>query len=1118
MERKTGALSAVLALIFFVSSASHGQNINTVAGGGPNNLPAASASIGVPWGVVQFKDNNGLHSYISDPFSNRVFVVDPSNNLSVLAGVIVAGYAFDGGPATGASLKGPEGIAVDSNGNVYIADTSNNVIRVVNTQSTTLTIAGLSIPVGAIATLAGNSNGQSCASFSTPPCGDGNSALSAFLTGPTGVFLDSSNNIYIADTGDNVIRVVNTQSTPITVAGVTIQSGNIGAIAGNYFACSSTPCGDGGAATSAQLNLPNSVALDINGNVYIADASDFTIRVVNTQASPITIQTVTIGVGKIETIAGNFTQCSVPPCGDTTPATTAQLNFPRSVFVDGSGNVFIADTTNTTGQVVREVSAGTINTFAGTYTQGFFGDGGSALTAELNTPSGVFVDGSANVFIADSANDVIREVTSGNINTIIGKIDVVNSVSIPQAAYSGDGSLATNASLQEPTGVAADAASNWYIADASNNRVRAVNNQTKTITIAGVSIPPGDIATIAGDGTICSANPCGDGGPPTQAQLSAPADVALDAAGNIYIVDTEDAAIRVINTQASAITIAGTTIQPGTLVTVAGNGFVGFVDNVAATSGELSFPTGMTLDSVGNIYIADGNPLGGPNNDVIRVVNTQSASIKIAGVTVPPGFIEAVAGIHGSPCGAPTSACGDGGPATQAQLNAPTGVAVDRSGNIYIADFNDNRIRKVNTSGTISKFAGSGSPCISSSCGDNGPATAALLFTPFDISVDYLGNVFIADSGDFVIRAVNGGSSSITLGGVTIPAGDIAPVVGIGRFGFFGDGGPALSAELAEPLGLGSDAAGDLLLTDGLTWRVRDVNALLATAPTASPAPGSLSFSAQTVNTVSDGKQVTLTNSGNVSALQVSNISTSGDFAETNTCVPSVPAGGDCKITVTFKPTTAGALSGTLAITDAVGTQNVQLSGTGTAVQPPDFTFNSTPASPSSVTAGASSTSTITVDPVSGFNGATALTCSVSPSPSLAPGCSLKPASVTPSGGPAQSTLTMTTTAATTASTVPDSERRSTRFYAVWLLLPAMLLSTAGLAAPTRKKLIAFCLLSFAVSGLLFLVACGGGSSSSSGGGGGGGSAGTPAGTYTVTVTAKSGSLSHETKVTLTVK
>jgi hypothetical protein len=215
MQRKTRVFPAVLfpavlALIFLVlTSAAYGQVISTVAGGGPNNLAATSASIGFPWGVVQFK---GI-TYISDPFSNRVFKVDASHNLTVLAGDIVANYFFDGSAANTASLNAPEGIAVDNNGNVYIADSRNNVIRVVNTGSSTLNINGVNISAGAIGTVAGNTNGQSCAA--PPACGDGASALSAFLTAPAGVFLDSLNNIYIADTGNNVVRVVNTQATPI---------------------------------------------------------------------------------------------------------------------------------------------------------------------------------------------------------------------------------------------------------------------------------------------------------------------------------------------------------------------------------------------------------------------------------------------------------------------------------------------------------------------------------------------------------------------------------------------------------------------------------------------------------------------------------------------------------------------------------------------------------------------------------------------------------------------------------------------------------------------------------------------------------------------------------------
>jgi hypothetical protein len=1097
MKRKTCLFPAVLSLLFLVSiGAAFGQNISTVAGGGPNSLPATSSSIGLPWGVVQFKDSGGdIHTYISDFFSNRVFHVDGSTNtLTVLAGNIVPGYFFDGGPATFSSLNGPQGIAVDSNGNVYIADTSNNVIRIVNTGATSFTIGGLSIPPGAIATVAGNSNGQSCTSASAPPCGDGGSAVSAFLTAPSGVFLDSTNNIYIADTGDQVVRVVNTQSTGITIAGVTIPAGDIATIAGNYTGCTisgSAPfCGDTGAATSAQLDLPGGVGLDTTGNIYIADTSDFAIRLVNSTT------------GIISTVAGSFTQCSLPPCGDGSAATSAQLNFPRAVFVDASADIFIADTQ---GQVIRSVVSGTINTVAGTYTQGFFGDGSAAVNAELDAPSGVFVDSAGDVFIADEQNSALREVgTNLKINTIVGiGLD---------AEFSGDSSKATLAALNEPAGVAADASSNWYIADTFNNRVRVVNNQSKTITVAGVSIPAGAIATIAGNGALCSTNPCGDGASPLLAQLSGPTDVALDAAGNIYIVDTEDSVIRVVNTQAAAITIAGTAIQPGTIKTVAGNinAPFGYADG-PATQGLLTFPVGLTLDHAGNIYIADGNPLGGPTNNVIRVVNAQSSSITVAGVSIKSGYIGTVAGMHGTSCAAPTDSCGDGGPALSAQFNGPTGVAVDRTGNIFVADFSDYRVRKISTTGTISRFAGTGGPCVSASCGDGGPATAALLFTPFDVATDYLGNVYIADSGDYVIRAVNAGTSSVTLGGVTIGAGDISTVVGSGRFGFVD--GPTLSSELAEPIGLGSDAAGDLLITDFLTWRVREVPALLATAPTATPAPGSMTFPTQALNTVSAGQDVTLTNSGNVSPLSIPKIAASGDFEETNTCTAPIPAGGDCKITVTFTPTASGTLKGTLAITDSVGTQNVSLSGTGSE-SAPDFTFSSTAASPASVSAGASATSTITLTPEDGFTGATTLTCTVSPAPSLAPGCSLNPASLTPAGGAAsKSTLTITTTAASAALKAPGSGR--TNFYAVWMLLPAMLLSTAGLAAPKRKQFIAFCLLALAVAGLLFMAACGGGSSST---GGGGSSAGTPAGTYTITVTAKSGSLTHQTQVTLTVQ
>jgi len=337
-------------------------------------------------------------------------------------------------------------------------------------------------------------------------------------------------------------------------------------------------------------------------------------------------------------------------------------------------------------------------------------------------------------------------------------------------------------------------------------------------------------------------------------------------------------------------------------------------------------------------------------------------------------------------------------------------------------------------------------------------------------------------------------------------------VVGIGRFGFFGDGGPALSAALAEPLGLGTDAAGDLLITDGLSWRVRDVNALLATAPGASASPSSLTFPSQVVNTTSAGKDVTLTNTGNVTALQITKVSTTGDFAQTNNCGSSLAAQGSCKITVTFTPTATGTRTGTLSIADSAGTQNVPLTGTATATA--DFSAAASAPNPGTVSPGGSSTSTITVTPESGFNQQVTLSCAVTPASAGAPGCSLKPTTVTPSGGAAQSTLTITTTAASASLKKPGREPGA--FYAMWLLFPAILFSTAGMTTPKRKRMIALFLLITALAGIMFLVGCGGGSSSTGGGGGGG--TGTPAGTYAITVTAKAGSITHTTQVSLTVQ
>ena len=252
----------------------------------------------------------------------------------------------------------PKGVFVDSQGNVFIADTENSVVREI--------VASTEI----IQTVAGT---PGSAGFS----GDGAAATSAQLRTPAAVLLDSAGNIYIADTANSAIRVVNTGAAAITIAGVTIQPATIATVAGNGTACTDTSsgCGDGGAATSAELNFPSGISLDAAGNIYIADSFSNAIREVNTTT------------GVIQTVAGTLGQRGYS--GDNGPATSALLDTPGALFVDSFSNIFIADTDNSVIREVVAVNSNTIQTIAGNGTTGYSGDGGSSSSAELNSPLGL---------------------------------------------------------------------------------------------------------------------------------------------------------------------------------------------------------------------------------------------------------------------------------------------------------------------------------------------------------------------------------------------------------------------------------------------------------------------------------------------------------------------------------------------------------------------------------------------------------------------------------------------------------------------------------------------------------------------------------------------------------
>ena len=296
-----------------------------------------------------------------------------------------------------------------------------------------------------MATIAGT--GSACSSGAWP-CGDGAAATSALLFQPFGVAVDSAGNVFIADTNDYAIRAINGGSQAITLAGVTIQPGDIATVAGNGTRCahSTDACGDGGPATSAQLNIPGGLFVDSSDNIYIADAGDNRIRVVNTGASSATIAGIAIAAGQIATVAGTGVGGYA---GDGGPATSAQLGDPNGVFVDSSGNIFIADTGN---HLIREVVQGSaisgsmdIATVAGNNTNGFSGDGGSATTAQLNSPLDLFGDSNSNLYIADTNNSRIRKLVSTAGST-------PSATTPPSQTASPGGSATFNIKLNAKTG------------------------------------------------------------------------------------------------------------------------------------------------------------------------------------------------------------------------------------------------------------------------------------------------------------------------------------------------------------------------------------------------------------------------------------------------------------------------------------------------------------------------------------------------------------------------------------------------------------------------------------------------------------------------------------------
>jgi hypothetical protein len=594
--------------------------------------------------------------------------------------------------------------------------------------------------LGAITLVAGNGT----SGFS----GDGGQATNATLNSPQGVAVDGTGNVYIADTGNNRIRKVTTTgniNTEVNNSGIPGYSGD------------DVPTMR---AIDAQIKSPQGIWIGPSGNIYFADTGNHRIRQVRVSDNK-----------KIFLMAGTGT---AGYSGDSGAATAAQLTSPNGGWMDALGYIYIADTGN--NRIRKFTVGGNISTVAGTGTAGYSGDGGLATSAQINNPYGVWVDASRNIYIADAGNHRIRMVTTA------GAISTVAGTGTP--GHAGDGGAANIAQIDSPSGVCgtgpttmiisdtmngclrkvvAGTISTWpltmvpklkspkgiavyyddaiktlflFIADQENHRIRRLNTVTNAVV------------TVAGTGIVYSpGDPTGDDGPATVARLNSPQDVCV-AGGNLYIADTNSSKIRKVTSPTATV--------------------VGNITTIAGTGTELNKPQGISADGAGNIYIAD------TENNRIRKVTTA-------------GAISTVVNTSGA-----VGSSGDGGDATTATLNKPQGVFVDGTGNIYIADTGNHRIRKVmEADGIINTVAGTS---IGYS-GNGGVATAAQLNSPAGVSVDAALNIYIADTGNHALRLVNNPGAAINPGVITTMA-------GTGTSGYNLDNQPAVQAWLNSPRGI----------------------------------------------------------------------------------------------------------------------------------------------------------------------------------------------------------------------------------------------------------------------------------------------------------------------------
>ena len=659
---------------------------------------------------------------------------------TTLAGVGPQGFA--NGVGTAAQFAFPEDIAVDSAGNLYVSDLNNGVIRKIAPDGTVTTLAGVPGGFGAV---------------------DGPAASARFGT-LYGIALDAARNVYVADSYYCTIRRVSTSGTVNTLAGYPGKSGSID-----------------GVTTSARFNNPHGIAIDLYGNMYVADSGNYVVRRISPD-------------GTVTTIAGSAGN----PGSTDGVGTAARFRYPYGIAVDGSGNVYVSDLFDYT---IRKIAPdGTVMTLAGL--PGINGTtNGVGTAARFMQPAFMKADASGNLYVGDRTGHAIRKVApNGIVSTVAGSANV--------RGYR-DGTT-TTAQFFKPSGVAIDANGTLYVTDTYNCTIRTVNGITVT-TVAGQLLagttdgigssarlfcphgiavandgtvyfsdsynqtirklaPGGSVTTIAGQaGTQGSTD-----GAAADARFRYPFGLALDGSGNLYVADNTNHTIRKITSAGVVSTIAGLARTPGS-------------DDGVGTTARFAGPTDVKVDKDGNLYVADSS------NHTIRRIASDGTVTTWAG--------------------APGTAGNADGPAALARFYIPAGLAFDAAGNLFVADYGNAVIRKITPAGNVTTLAGTAGS-LGTADGTGGDARFA---GPSALTIGPDGNLFVVDTLNHTIRKVT-------------PAGVVTTIGGINAV-YWADGIGA-DAAFAYPYAIANDTAGNIYIADESNNAIRKGGQVGVASPT----------------------------------------------------------------------------------------------------------------------------------------------------------------------------------------------------------------------------------------------------------------------------------------------